>query len=167
MGMRKILGAVLVAGLPGLAPAHAQSIQTITSGTIGENSIVTRNCTGCPPIQIRKQKLSYDVKTLPVGTQTVETVTLNGEEKIVRTEAWNGGSPVVFVSKAQPDGMMAAEADQPMPVDPNATTSAVSAMPAMPPAYATMGPSYERPPHAVTPLQARAFDPSGFELRLK
>jgi hypothetical protein len=169
MDTRNICGLMIVAALLGVSPAQAQSIQTITSGTVGKSSIVTRSCVKCPPLVMRKQKLSYDVKSLPPGTQTVETVNINGEEKILRTEAWNGGSPVVYVSKATPDGMMAAEADQPMPVDPNATTAAVSAQPKMPPAppeNAAMGPQYGRPPEALAPVQATAFDPNGYQLRL-
>jgi hypothetical protein len=170
MLVRKISGAVIVAAWLGLVPAYAQSIQTITSGTVDEDSIVIRSCAKCPPLIKKKQALSYDVKPLAPGTQRIETVKLNGEDKILRTEAWNGGSPVVFVSKAQPGGLMAAEIDQPMPVDPNATTAAVPAQPAMPPAppaHAAMGPQFEHPPEAPAPVQATAFDPSGYDLRLK
>jgi hypothetical protein len=40
---------------------------------------------------------------LKSGTQRIEVKTVNGVLKVFRTEAWMGGSPVTYVSKASTD----------------------------------------------------------------
>ena len=78
--------------------------KTRTSG----DSIQTKVCADCPPIKPEIAKKDYVVPELPVGTQTTVVRQINGEQKVVRTEAWLGGSPVVFISKASPEALAAA-----------------------------------------------------------
>src|ERR1700712_1791043 len=95
---------LLVAGSP-MAPSSLPiDSQTRTSG----NSIQTKICSDCPPIKPAIAKKDYVVPTLPVGTQTMVVRQIDGEQKVVRTEAWLGGSPVVFISKASPEALAAA-----------------------------------------------------------
>lgn len=98
--------------------------QTRTSG----NSIQAKVCADCPPIKPDIAKKDYIVPELPLGTQTTVVRQIDGEQKIVRTEAWLGGSPVVFISKASPEALAAAGV--PMDgIDLGATTAAVDAPP--------------------------------------
>jgi hypothetical protein len=80
--------------------------QTRTSG----HSIETKVCASCPPIKPAVAKKDYVVPELPIGTQTTVVRDVNGEQKVVRTEAWLGGSPVVFISNASPEALAAAGA---------------------------------------------------------
>lgn len=96
--------------------------QTRTSG----NSIQSKSCADCPPIKPEVAKKDYVVPELPLGTQTTVVRDINGEQKVVRTEAWLGGSPVVFISKASPEALAAAGAPTDG-VDLGATTAAVPA----------------------------------------
>ena len=89
------------------------------------------------------------------------TTDANGERKLFRTEAWMGGSPVLFVSKAPVEALQAAEVEKTLDenaavtqtVDASAKTSALDETAAREAATATMLPSQE-------------FDPAGFELRV-
>ncbi|WP_064686157.1 plant virulence effector HPE1-like domain-containing protein [Rhizobium bangladeshense] len=126
--MRQIfLGAaiLLMAG-----SATASSIEVIGKATprATEGSIVTESCTDCPPLQAEVTKKDYMVPELkPGAVQATEIRDVGGEKKIYRTEAWMGGSPVVFVSKATPEAMLAAVPPAPSTdgIDMNATTAAV------------------------------------------
>jgi hypothetical protein len=90
------------------------------------DSIQTKVCADCPPIRPEIAKKDYVVPELPIGTQTMVVRQIDGEQKIVRTEAWLGGSPVVFISKASPEALAAAGV--PMDgIDLGAMTAAVSA----------------------------------------
>jgi hypothetical protein len=124
----------------------ASSITTIVGKPTSTGSIVMQKCDDCPPVRApRVRESSYKVPVLPKGTQKTEIVDINGAKTVVRTEAWSGGSPVVFVSKAptwlgdtvsiaaiHPSATSSTEADiegitprQPG-IDLNATTSAVT-----------------------------------------
>ncbi|MBB2670814.1 UNVERIFIED_ORG: hypothetical protein GGE44_000355 [Rhizobium esperanzae] len=126
--MRQIfLGAaiLLMAG-----SAMASSIEVIGQAAprAAEGSIVTESCADCPPLQAEVAKKDYTVPELkPGAVQATEIRDVGGEKKIYRTESWMGGSPVVFVSKATPEAMMAAAPPAPPAegVDMNATTAAV------------------------------------------
>jgi hypothetical protein len=108
------------------------------------HSIISRTCAECPPLKPEMAAKSYIVPELKPGTQTMEIRDINGQKKIARTEAWMGGSPVTFISKATPEALAAA--GQPTDgVDPTATA-------------------------AVSPAKAAAPAPlnlSDFDLRLK
>ncbi|QKK16420.1 plant virulence effector HPE1-like domain-containing protein [Rhizobium indicum] len=122
--MRQIfLGAaiLLMAG-----SAMASSIEVVgKTAPSAEGSIVTETCAHCPPLQAELTKKDYTVPELKPGVlQASEIRDVGGEKKIYRTEGWMGGSPVVFVSKATPEAMLA-EAPSADGIDMNATTAAV------------------------------------------
>ncbi|MBY5412613.1 hypothetical protein HFO98_30095 [Rhizobium leguminosarum] len=125
--MRQIsLGAaiLLMAG-----SAMASSIEVIgKTAPRDDGSIVTETCAHCPPLQAELTKKDYTVPELKPGVlQASEIRDVGGEKKIYRTEGWMGGSPVVFVSKATPEAMLAAAPPAPPAdgIDMNATTAAV------------------------------------------
>lgn len=120
------------------ASAFASSVEPVTT-KVSAGSIVTKSCDACPELKITKSKRAYIVPALKEGTQTTEIRDINGEKKMVRTEAWLGGSPVVFISKAPPQQQAAAaEIDLPASgVDATATTAAVGVAGAQEPAVAT------------------------------
>ncbi|CAN7199319.1 plant virulence effector HPE1-like domain-containing protein [Rhizobium leguminosarum] len=125
--MRQIfLGAaiLLMAG-----SAMASSIEVVgKTAPRDDGSIVTETCAHCPPLQADLTKKDYTVPELKPGVlQASEIRDVGGEKKIYRTEGWMGGSPVVFVSKATPESMIAtAPAAAPVDgIDMNATTAAV------------------------------------------
>jgi hypothetical protein len=72
------------------------------------HSILKASCVHCPPPKPPVFKKAYVVPQLPEGTQTTVVREIDGEQKVVRTEAWMGGSPVVFISKASPEALAAA-----------------------------------------------------------
>ncbi|NEH98628.1 plant virulence effector HPE1-like domain-containing protein [Rhizobium johnstonii] len=125
--MRQIfLGAaiLLMAG-----SAMASSIEVVGKiAPSAEGSIVTETCAHCPPLQAEVTKKDYTVPELNPGVlQASEIRDVGGEKKLYRTEGWMGGSPVVFVSKATPEAMLAAAPSAPPVdgIDMNATTAAV------------------------------------------
>ncbi len=138
----KAIGLALSATVFSAGMANADSIDPITSGSSNTNSVVTIGCATCPALKSRAKSSDYVVQTLEPGTQRIETREINGVMKIVRTEAWMGGSPIVFISKVPgmentatasgemvpPTDEMAISADDtPPPVDKLTTTSAVTA----------------------------------------
>ncbi|KAF5882880.1 plant virulence effector HPE1-like domain-containing protein [Rhizobium sp. PEPV16] len=125
--MRQIfLGAaiLLMAG-----SAMASSIEVVgKTAPSAEGSIVTETCAHCPPLQAELTKRDYTVPELKPGVlQASEIRDVGGEKKLYRTEGWMGGSPVVFVSKATPEAMLAAAPSAPPVdgIDMSATTAAV------------------------------------------
>ncbi|TWF57264.1 hypothetical protein FHW37_102907 [Neorhizobium alkalisoli] len=78
--------------------AWASSIVTISGPQPPSHSIITKHCSDCSGA-VAETASSYKVPTLEPGTQRTEIVEIDGEKKLARTEAWLGGSPVVFVSK--------------------------------------------------------------------
>ena len=135
------------------APALAGSIEPV-SGATTASSIETFSCSGCPPLKPKLKTSSYHVDAIAPGTQKVEIREVNGERKIFRTEAWMGGSPVLFVNKAPAETV--AEAEKPAganAVDTGTQTGALDSGAADQATTASMATSQE-------------FDPSKFELRL-
>lgn len=158
--------------------AWASSIDTIVSGEAVNASVAAVTCPQCPPLQTRK-KITYVVPDIEKGSDKVELKEINGEMKLVRTEAWLGGSPVVFVSKPPEDVVKAASdgteqadvataaalGDLANPsdhgtvaptIDVTAKTAAVQTMTQAGPAVAA----------AATGETSQQFDPTGLELRL-
>lgn len=86
-------------------PALAGSIDRVKSLPKGSEteSLMRVTCPACAAAPSTVNRKAADVVTLKPGEQKVELKTINGEEKLVRTEAWLGGSPVVFISKATPE----------------------------------------------------------------
>lgn len=101
-----------LASLAAAGTAGATSIETVTAGQNVNNSISDISCGQCPPLVVKK-KTSYIVPEVAPGTARVELKQINGEMKLVRTEAWLGGSPVVFINKASEADIKAAQATTP------------------------------------------------------
>ncbi|MBW6420945.1 hypothetical protein KX729_05775 [Rhizobium sp. XQZ8] len=99
--MRLLLATAMVLAS---SSAFASSIVAIGSGHASGPSIVEKRCTDCPPIVEKNRSSTYKVPELANGTQKTDIVEINGEKKLVRTEVWFGGSPVIYVSKL-PDWM--------------------------------------------------------------
>lgn len=124
--------------------ALASSIENIGAKPKADgDSIIIESCKNCPPLQEETVKKDYVVPVLKPGTQqTVEIRDINGEKKLVRTEAWMGGSPVAFVSKISPEAMTAeAPAENPPSdgIDLTSTTAAVISVNARPVAASVDG----------------------------
>ena len=83
-------------------PALASSIETVGVVT-SAGSIIVKSCAHCPAPKPVAHRDSYIVPALRTGTQTVQLKDINGEKKVVRTEAWMGGSPVVYISAPPKD----------------------------------------------------------------
>ena len=135
------------------APAFAGSIEPAADTTTA-GSIKTISCPSCPALKPKLKASTYHVDAIAPGTQKVEIREVNGERKIFRTEAWMGGSPVLFVNKAPAETV--AEVEKPAganAVDTGTQTGALDSGAAGQAATASMATSQE-------------FDPSKFELRL-
>ncbi|MCJ8517582.1 hypothetical protein ABID21_000353 [Pseudorhizobium tarimense] len=93
--MRFLLtSALILASCPTLASSLTL---VITHG--GNGSVVMKSCSDCPPLKPKDEASGYKVPVLEPGVQKTEVVEIGGEKKVLRTEAWLGGSPVVYVSK--------------------------------------------------------------------
>jgi hypothetical protein len=142
------------------APAFAGSIETMPAAT-SSGSISTLRCEECPALRPKAKASNYHVDAIAPGTQKIEIREENGERKIFRTEAWMGGSPVLFVNKAPAEALQAAEAEKPLDenaaaqtVDASTKTSALGAQTA-----------HETATSAIA--TSREFDPTTFELRVE
>ncbi|MGE7371281.1 plant virulence effector HPE1-like domain-containing protein [Neorhizobium sp. NPDC001467] len=92
---------VLTAAIAVIAsPALASSITRLESGG-STKSVVTITCTTCEAVAEKEPEGPgvYHVPTLGPDIQTTEIRDIGGQQKLVRTECWWGGSPVTFVSK--------------------------------------------------------------------
>ena len=154
---------ILLVGMMSMATAAAaaeSSIDVIKSDD-GARSIDYISCSLCAPL--KSKKVETPDLVLKPGTQRVEIKEINGELKVFRTEAWLGGSPVTYVSKASTDLMDKHSAEavpaadqtiQPVAID-KETTSAVTAD--MSGAAAPV----------EKPKAAQLFNPQDLQLRLK
>jgi hypothetical protein len=125
---------ILLAGAVSLMAVGAQagSIDVVKSDQT-TRSIEFFPCQDCKPIKAKKA--AVQAVELEPGTQKIEIRRVNGEMKVFRTEAWLGGSPVVFVSKADTDLLNKQSAENKPVEDPKVnvigidqdTTSAVTA----------------------------------------
>ncbi|MDK1488749.1 plant virulence effector HPE1-like domain-containing protein [Sinorhizobium sp. 7-81] len=173
--MRSLLISGAFALLAGTAAAS--SIEDVVSGKAVNSSVAAVSCADCPPLQPKK-KSSYVVPEITPGTDKIELKEIGGEVKLVRTEAWLGGSPVVFVSKA-PEEVVRAAATK---TGGSATASASMGIDLRQPATGgTISPQIDETAktaavHAIShaePVAAsmakdnsQEFDPAAFELRL-
>ncbi len=136
--------------------ASASSITGIGSTHSATPSIVEKRCNGCSALTAPSEHDTYKVPVLTQGTQKVEVLDVNGERKLVRTEVWFGGSPVIHVSKVSDwmtderaiAGSSPATGDG---VDAEATTGALDAR--------------SDANHAAVDVDAAALD--AFELRIR
>ncbi len=140
-------------------PATASSIQPVTGGNKGQGSVATVSCAQCPPLKEKEKSNSYVVPEIEPGTQKVEIREVGGERKIFRSEAWLGGSPVLFVTKAPEGPVDTAEMpkEDAETVDTAATTGAVEGEAARLAVTASA---------SAPPPSSRELDASAFELRL-
>jgi 3-oxoacyl-[acyl-carrier-protein] synthase III len=130
--------------------AMASSILPVESNpNDNAGSIISETCDHCPAPKPKLKNKSYVVPELQTGTQTTEIRDINGERKVVRIEAWMGGSPVTFISKATPEALAAAGVSTDG-IDPTATAAVTPDIKAA----------------SAAPAQ-KPLDLSGFDLRLK
>lgn len=152
-----VLTSILLAAA---APAYASSIEVVGPQAAKGNSIVVMSCADCPVPQEVQAKRSYVVPQVAQGRQSAEIVEINGEKKLKRTEAWMGGSPVVFMNKAEgwtTDGsVIAAAGPQQDGVDAQATTAALPVAASAPAISAGM----------ADPSEPKPLDLATFDLRL-
>ncbi|GEO84077.1 MULTISPECIES: plant virulence effector HPE1-like domain-containing protein [Alphaproteobacteria] len=142
-------------------PALASSIERVGAAPANGSSIVVLTCTACPAPMPKDDAKAYKVPQIAPGTQSAEIIDIDGEKKLKRTEAWLGGSPVVFISKAEGwttnGSVIAAAAMGPADgIDVDATTAAVSAGTMAAPVSASLG---------AAPAAAKTLDLTKFELR--
>lgn len=174
--MRMLLITTAVALAAG--SAWASSIEDVVSGQAVNSSVATVSCPQCPPLQIKK-KVTYVVPEIEKGSEKVELKEINGEMRLVRTEAWLGGSPVVFVSKPAES---AVKADAAATDHADMATAAALGDLADQSAHAVVAPAIDEtaktaavatitegePAIAASAVVAgsRQFDPASLELRL-
>lgn len=142
-------------------PVLASSIEIVGPAPAKGASILVVDCTTCPPLKAEEDKKAYKVPQIAPGTQAAEVIEINGERKLRRSESWLGGSPVVFISKAEgwsTDGsVIAATAIVPDDgIDVDATTAAVLGGAAGTSAKASL----------ATPSASKPLDTTTYELRL-
>ena len=106
-----------LASLAAAGAANASSIEIVTSGRDSNGSISTISCAHCPPPSVRK-RTTYIVPDIAPGTARMEVKEINGEMKLVRTEAWLGGSPVTFVTKASEEAVAVSYTHLTLPTTP-------------------------------------------------
>jgi len=154
--MRRLI--LTAAAILATGPALASSVEVVHAVPRAEShSVEVMRCPDCPP-PVAVKKSDYIVPTLAAGEQKAEIKDVNGERKLIRTEAWMGGSPVVFINKAEgwaTDGSIVTaaiagqEGGSDVGIDATATTAAVGGEAG-----------------AATATTAATLDTSGFELRL-
>lgn len=165
------LNILVLALLSSAASAHAGSVDVITTGKDAVRSIERIRCAACVRTVVRK---SETVVELAPGTQKIEIREIDGVKKVYRTEAWLGGSPVVFVSKALPDEAPALADGQDMKADDLAAAPEASTELAPLSADANMIDEKSTTSAVAADMGAEAkvepakpaFDPSKLELRL-
>ncbi len=106
--MRAIVltAAIISIGSPALASSITKLVETGRT-----TSIVEKLCAVCDRTAMQKtpdDPRAYHVPALGPDIQRTEIRDIDGQEKLVRTEEWWGGSPVTFVSK-MPGWMNTAE----------------------------------------------------------
>lgn len=99
--MRRIVSTSMILAASLIAmPAMGGSITTISGLAESQPSILVVDCADCPALKPEAGKKSYQVPTVPAGSQTAEVVDVDGEKKLKRVESWLGGSPVVLYTSA-------------------------------------------------------------------
>ncbi|HBF29330.1 plant virulence effector HPE1-like domain-containing protein [Rhizobium sp.] len=91
--------AMMASGLAHTALAGTSSIEQITTSRGETPSVVAITCITCPPVDGTHNTPVDTGAKLEQGTQKIELRARNGKRELVRTEAWSGGSPVVFINK--------------------------------------------------------------------
>jgi cytoskeletal protein RodZ len=100
------------------------SVMTESNISPSQTLIICQNCP--PPPKPQKVTRDDEPKWKP-GAENIEIRDINGAKKRFSKEAWFGGSPVLFVTKAPGEAGTDTAATQPMPgVDPASTTAALT-----------------------------------------
>lgn len=162
-----LTAAILSIGSPVLASSITQ-----LPATGPKNSIVKHLCSACgAPVAAKKEDGAgvYKVPTLGAEIQRTEIRDINGQEKLVRTEGWWGGSPVTFISK-KPEWMTTPEQENEatLPVISGPVNTARVVPPSNPDgidAEATTAAVGEQPSERAGETAAKPGDFKGFELR--
>ena len=163
------LDILILALLSSAGAAHAGSIEAIRTGQAPLRSIEKVDCPSCVRAEKKKQAVAA-IERAP-GTQKIEIREVDGVKKIFRTEAWLGGSPAIYVSKALPDEQPAVAEAQPEAADTVANAPFVSEQPAVAADMidektTTSAVTAEIGAEAKVEPKKAAFDPSKLELRL-
>ncbi|MGF9562671.1 plant virulence effector HPE1-like domain-containing protein [Neorhizobium sp. JUb45] len=162
-----LTAAILSIGSPVLASSITQLVETGHT-----TSIVTKMCTTCDKVAPAKPDEGagiYKVPALGPDIQKTEIRDINGQQKLVRTEGWWGGSPVTFISK-MPEWLSTPEqkADATLPVRSGPIDTARAVLPSTPDgidADATTAAVGEQPSERAGDAAAEQDDFRGFELR--
>ncbi|KQS77347.1 hypothetical protein ASG25_04155 [Rhizobium sp. Leaf384] len=122
-----------ISAIAGLAPlaARASSLDYVHTPPDAAPSVTIMHCTDCPALKPDPRAVTYVVPELVPGTDRSEIKEINGEMKIVREEAWLGGSPVTFISKASDEDVRLARGEPAHPAGP-ATVIGEAGRPAPP-----------------------------------
>jgi hypothetical protein len=169
-----LVSRVLALGISVLtaAPALASSVDRLVALTGDAPSVTVYHCTACPP-SVDRRSLSYVVPDLPAGTERTELRKVHGELKIVRAEAWLGGSAVTFVSKASDQAIRMARATGALPrdtlhaeADMNATTPSDGPASEIDRDMTTAALTQASATAVAPPSASREIDEHSFELRL-
>lgn len=161
---------LVLALLSSAVSAQAGSIDVVVTGKDAARSIQKIGCGECVK-KVKKQAPS--VVELAPGTQKIVVRDVNGVKKIYRTEAWLGGSPVTYVSKAMPDDPALVAEETPVKSDDVATAPVVTHDPA---AEADMIDEKSKTSAVTADMgaeikvevapKAASFDPGKMELRI-
>jgi len=166
------LNILIIALLSSACGAQAGSIEAIRTGQDAVRSIEKIDCGSC--VRQEKKKLAAAAIELAPGTQRIEIREVDGVKKVYRTEAWLGGSPAVYVSKALPDADTAVAEGQPVVSEEIAATPAATTEQLPVPAEAHMIDEKSTTSAVTADIGAEAtvkpktasFDPAKLELRL-
>ena len=165
------LNILILALLSSAGAAQAGSIEAIRTGQDAARSIEKIDCGSC--IRQEKKQAEAAIELAP-GTQKIEIREVDGVKKIYRTEAWLGGSPAVYVSKALPDADTAVAEGQPVVSEEIAATPAATTEQLPVPVEAHMIDEKSTTSAVTADIGAEAtvkpktasFDPAKLELRL-
>lgn len=91
-----LTAAILSIGSPALASSITQLVETGRTTSIVEN--LCSACEKAAPVKEADGPGVYRVPSLGSDIQKTEIRDINGQQKLVRTEGWWGGSPVTFIS---------------------------------------------------------------------
>lgn len=163
------LDILILALLSSAGVAHAGSIEAIRTGQDPIRSIEKIDCPSC--VRAEKKKQAVVAIELAPGTQKIEVREVDGVKKVYRTEAWLGGSPATYVSKALPDEQPAVAEAQPESSDTVANAPVVSEQPPIAADMideksTTSAVTADTGAEAKVEPKKAAFDPAQLELRL-
>lgn len=116
---------IAAAGVLAALPAAASSIEIPKNSGKGD-SVTVVTCADCPPFQ-ESRRSTYVVPTIAPNTDRTEIREVGGRMKVVRTEAWLGGSPILFMTSPTEAQLAALKA----PAEPAPDSSETAGTPAL------------------------------------